>query len=825
MALSQRPAARFFAAFYRWNLQRPQTRSLSCQYSRDSRRHPASGYLRKYHATRLLRQQGQLEPQLQDDGPSVVTEGSRVHRESDTDHIDRSQPATAAQEELVTEQNVAPTASQESPPEPVNRDAVEQELKEAVRGVFRKVPNSVAVITVASVDPKTKRHVPMGVAVSSLSSVTLDPPTISFNIKEPSKTLDAIRAANGLFRVHFPAASRGGANVVELFCRGNHPEAYRLRHRDLKLFVPSHITEKEATTSLAPQIRNETICAAMDCTVTHEFPIADHVILAARVDSMEHRTWKDPTISYVDGKYVRSDSTIVLHNTSTATESGSDWSVWDCSLSHSEEDRKNYLEHIRTIINRNPEYLNKPFIEATRDLEFSLPYSPSNFGIEIYHLLQEYRQDKGHNNGLQTEKRTKPVFCEFYGRLTPRAIARIIDRAKRLIKEDSAFLRLNYKIFLLHLGVNGGSRNLLPSDIMNALRAEGLVGKFVPSKGNYGLSHKIHYDLEMLEQIELKLREGLRNMYYLTALNSDLETIVISLGFDKSAAHYFMRSRPRLVAESHPEQFDSSKIDIVGEVSQGEARVVLSRIIRFLHVEDLTRFQRRIRTPPYELLRLKGVHPTISGMDIDYLFAKLYHLYQSIPLPGDFTKAIDELIEPWLERTVKRDDLEKRFKEFVQKAPLRATSWTKSDSLAAMGFHWDVVVMADSQNVADQQPLSQRAFATLIAKELLNHYGNGTEEENKAIAEFLKETYNFDVHRRLIADAPQDSTNRSSSDELEEAVQASLIEGLPKGVPNNQKSRRKYIKIQKHLVPSLKIIKWDKKTPEWDFYSLSGGTR
>lgn len=80
---------------------------------------------------------------------------------------------------------------------------------------MRRVPASVAVITVAHHDPETNKHVPMGIAVSSLSTVTLDPPTVSFNIKQPSQALNAIRAADGHLRVHFLAASKMGRKIVE----------------------------------------------------------------------------------------------------------------------------------------------------------------------------------------------------------------------------------------------------------------------------------------------------------------------------------------------------------------------------------------------------------------------------------------------------------------------------------------------------------------------------------------------------------------------------------------------------------------------------------
>ncbi|KAJ4365816.1 hypothetical protein N0V83_008437 [Neocucurbitaria cava] len=747
-------------------------------YAQESRRYPAGACLRKYHATRLLRQQDQPEPQLQDEAPSAATAGINTNAIIDTARIDETRPVITTQGEATTEQDVTSTEGEELPTKISDPDVVDPELKEAVRSVLRKVPNSVAVITVKSIDPETKQHVPMGVAVSSLSSVTLDPPTISFNIKQPSKTLDAIRAADGLFRVHFPTASSAGANVVELFCRGNQPDAYILRSRDLELFVPSDSSQEGATTSLAPQIRDKTICASMECTVTHEVPIADHVILAARVDSLERTRWKDATIAYADGKYMRSDSVIALHgsssNPSNPANSGNNWSIWDYPLFHGEEVRKDYLEYIKTVINSDQEYLDKPLHQATRKLENALPYSPVNFGIDTSVLLAKCREDKAPNDEPQNGKETSPVLAEFYGRLSPHAMATVLERAKKLVKEDPLFLSFNYKEFLTQIGVNNRARNILPSDFMSALRAEGLVGEFEPSKGFHGRSYSIHYDLETLEQVEVKLREHLRTLEYEEALHTRLDTIVTSFGLDRSAASYLNKSRPRLIAESQPEQFDDSKINIRGEVTQEEARIVLRRIMRFLEVKNPHNLAKQLRIPPYEALRIKGVHPTITGMDVEYIFGKINHLHGSISRPDDFDKAITEMLAPYFEGKIEWDDLEQRAKNLVQKHPSQAISKSLTDKLAAVGLSWNAKVIKTGDKKLRRLLRGSNIFEEMLARELINHLGKGTDEENRAIAQYLEEIDGARAHSKqhLTFTPSQLPADPSSSDEMQKAMLA-----------------------------------------------------
>jgi hypothetical protein len=93
-----------------------------------------------------------------------------------------------------------------------------------------------------------------------------------------------------------------------------------------------------------------------------------------------------------------------------------------------------------------------------------------------------------------------------------------------------------------------------------------------------------------------------------------------------------------------------------------------------------------------------------------------------------------------------------------------------------MGLHWDATVTLPKRDNLDEevkQPLNQGAIlATLVAKELKSYYGKGTEEENQAIARYLKEEYDFDVTHKPIAYTPAASMVESSSDEMQQAMMA-----------------------------------------------------
>ncbi|EDU45859.1 Flavin-Reduct domain-containing protein [Pyrenophora tritici-repentis] len=774
MALAQRPASRFFAAFYRWNLhtQRSRPCALASQCARNNA-HIRNGIClpRHYHATRLLRQ-SQAESQVQDEQTTALAEDTRNLPQREEEHPSQStdsiQEEVASTQPSVEEQDISLELSE--------AELKKQALKDSLRSFMRNVPSSVAVITVAGTDA-SKKHGPVGVAVSSLCTVTLDPPTISFNIKEPSKTLDSIREANGLFRVHFPAADRLGAKIVDLFSRGNHPDAYNLRRKELKVHHPQEQPSSTSTThSLAPQILEDCILAAMECKVTHEFPVADHVILVAKVENLERKLSTEPTILYIDGGYrvPKGDKIYTSARTKTPTITNVGvWSVWGYPLFPGEKERLSYFSQIKALIKKTPAYYQDPTRDTCRAIDSILPYPAANFGINMELLVAECRQELGLEDKLAPELKDQQVLADFYGSLTPSIMEKIIERANRAITLDPRFLTQNYRLFLQQIGVSPNIRDLLPSDIMKPLRAAGLVPPFNPQEETGSTS----YDIRKVEQVEVRLREELKKMKYAAALKEPFDKIMQAIGEKKQAVYTFKKSRSRLLTESHPTLFDAMCIDISGHLTDAEVRVVMCRLINRLNIFSLS-FQRNITEDWCESLRRVGVNPTITGMNVEFMFGKLKHIFYSTRHFRDFPTAVEEMLKPWFVWSVSWNDLEERVKQFVQKTPLRATGWANKDRLAAMGLHWEAVVTlpkTDDLGEDVKQPLWEgHILDTIVAKELKNHYGKGTDEENQGIAKYLKETYDFDVTHKSIVYTPAASLNQSSGDEMLEAMEANL---------------------------------------------------
>jgi flavin reductase (DIM6/NTAB) family NADH-FMN oxidoreductase RutF len=666
---------------------------------------------------------------------------------------------------------------QDSLPELLDSELKQAELKNSVRQLMRNVPSSVAIITVFHTDPHTGNCVPMGVAVSSLSTVTLDPPTISFNVKEPSQTLDAIRAANGLFRVHIPSADRGGAKLVDLFCHGNHTDAYDKRTRMLKIHQPRDTRDPGTPLSRAPQIMTDSVLAAMECEVTHQFPVADHVIIVAKINDIEQKISRESAILYIDRGYRNPNGQMIYSHERFQVPGASEGvsPFWKYPLFPGEKERQKYMNDIKNLIKADPALYKKPTRDTYRSIDNSLPYPATALGISIELLVAECRKEMGLPDGLKSGLQSQQVLSDFYGVLTPSMRQQIVDRAKELIKLDSRFLSQSYRFLLYNLGVSPSSRDFLPSDIMKPLRAASLAPPFDPQSQPVDSTTE---DIRKVEQIERRLRDHLRKMTYMAALREPFEDSMTAIGENKMAASYFKKSRARLLLETHPTLFDASAVDIAGEVTQEEIRVIICRVINRLDISSEVYFRKRIFIEWYETLRRVRVNPTITGMDPEFLFGKIKYLYYSTKNFRDFPRAIERMLEPWFTWNVGWDDLEGRVKRFVQKNPLRATAWSRKDRLAAMGLHWEATVSLPKQSSTDEeasQSLSEgQILDTLVAKELKRHYGNGTEEENAGIAKYLKEMYNFDVTHKPIEYIPGASTAQSSADEMQQAMRADL---------------------------------------------------
>ncbi|GIF14176.1 flavin reductase family protein [Actinoplanes teichomyceticus] len=156
------------------------------------------------------------------------------------------------------------TISQTPAPFVTNQDLDPIRLRQAF-GVF---PSGVVAVA-ASVDGRY-----VGLAASSFTSVSLDPPLVSFSIANTSKTWPDLRRADHLgvtvLAAHHGAVCRQLAGAVEHRFDG----------------VPASVSRNGAVTI-------DDGLARFDCTIYREVEAGDHTIVLLRLHAVDHPV--DPT--------------------------------------------------------------------------------------------------------------------------------------------------------------------------------------------------------------------------------------------------------------------------------------------------------------------------------------------------------------------------------------------------------------------------------------------------------------------------------------------------------------------------------------------------
>jgi hypothetical protein len=250
---------------------------------------------------------------------------------------------------------------------------------------------------------------------------------------------------------------------------------------------------------------------------------------------------------------------------------------------------------------------------------------------------------------------------------------------------------------------------------------------------------------------------------------------------------HFREAHTRLKVETCSRYFKDWKIDIAGDATPEETLVVIRRIVEYLGVDRRIVYRAHMLERESEIVRNVGVHPLIAGVNVTFLISKIRYLYSTVDFPLLKSK-VEEMLQPYFASSVQWEDLEARIKQFVQKLPLRATTWKNRDILAAMGMSGRTIIstpLSKTKQTLDDSNL----LNMLVAKALKNHYGNGTNEENHAIATFLKDRYGFDVISRSVVVSPEEALARSSADDVGAAriqYQEPLVPMQRPGAKNRQ---------------------------------------
>lgn len=185
--------------------------------------------------------------------------------------------------------------------------------------------------------------------ISSLNTVSLDPtPVISFNVRVPSSTWDAIRVRRH-FRVALLRATERGSEIAKLFSKGDAMEGYRLLlvggssvtlHKPGSLIrvtesaVQHKVNAKNIDPNPAPFIKSRAFTCYFDAELRPEqcVQVNDHIIVVADVRFVIKGTTAlsrgndklFPALSYFNHQFVRPDRPLAASSITDEERLGSE---------------------------------------------------------------------------------------------------------------------------------------------------------------------------------------------------------------------------------------------------------------------------------------------------------------------------------------------------------------------------------------------------------------------------------------------------------------------------------------------------------------------
>ncbi|KAK3715543.1 hypothetical protein LTR37_007031 [Vermiconidia calcicola] len=193
-------------------------------------------------------------------------------------------------------EDTKPVEAQDQPAEEKERSA---QLAEELKIVLRTLTHPVVLVTSKlresppqpdpqdAKDPSEPDLQPhRGVTVSSFNTVTLFPtPIVSFNLKVPSRSWDAI-LDSGRLRVHFLSATPEGAAVAHEFTQAyDRPDEPFRRLRAAGAHVGPRCWERNRQLLTPPRVSMEGVVCRVDARLIKEqcVQVGDHVIVVAEV--------------------------------------------------------------------------------------------------------------------------------------------------------------------------------------------------------------------------------------------------------------------------------------------------------------------------------------------------------------------------------------------------------------------------------------------------------------------------------------------------------------------------------------------------------------
>lgn len=177
--------------------------------------------------------------------------------------------------------------SQDQPLDPTSASRWKRTAPQDIRLLMRRVPHPVAVIT-ANLPAHKPPESFCAMTVSSFNTVCLEPKVVvSFNVKLPSATYDAIQAS-GHFDIHLINSTVEGAAIAELCSTGRGRDLFKADDGESPPPTPSTAEAQEEEEGQPAPLRSTDVMFALQCRLLEPaVKVADHVVVLGEV--LAHR--------------------------------------------------------------------------------------------------------------------------------------------------------------------------------------------------------------------------------------------------------------------------------------------------------------------------------------------------------------------------------------------------------------------------------------------------------------------------------------------------------------------------------------------------------
>ncbi|QSZ30620.1 hypothetical protein DSL72_000177 [Monilinia vaccinii-corymbosi] len=189
----------------------------------------------------------------------------------------------------------------DSPSEASDESPKLESLSDEVRKVMRHVPYPVVVLTTPHLRLTPEGHPTRlaGMTLSSFNTLSLSPdPIITFNIKRPSPTLDALKSTQDpdiisvapsererRFHIHILQANTAGLKIAHQFSRGG-----PISDEDLAMVSRSRVGSKSWPYPMAKGVRRVFECEVLQEAKGSFIDVNDHTLVIGRVKKIVEKT-------------------------------------------------------------------------------------------------------------------------------------------------------------------------------------------------------------------------------------------------------------------------------------------------------------------------------------------------------------------------------------------------------------------------------------------------------------------------------------------------------------------------------------------------------